>query len=77
MDYNAVLQYLYEQLPMFQRIGDKAFKKDLSNTLKLLAACGNPHENKKFVHIAGTNGKGSTAHLITAVLQRGAKINGI
>lgn len=67
--YQETLQYLYEQLPMFQRIGPAAFKKDLSNTYALLEALGNPHDSFRSIHIAGTNGKGSTAHMLSAVLQ--------
>ncbi len=54
---------------MFQRIGDKAFKKNLTNTLALCEALGKPHLKFKSVHIAGTNGKGTSAHTIAAILQ--------
>lgn len=60
---------MFSMLPMYQRIGNAAFKKDLTNTLKLLEANGNPHQKLKTVHIAGTNGKGSSAHSIAAILQ--------
>ena len=69
MDYQTALDYLYHKLPMFQRIGSKAFKKDLSNTLKLLQGLNEPHHQFKSIHIAGTNGKGSSAHALAAVLQ--------
>jgi len=69
MSYQEVLDYLYRQLPMYQRIGPKAYKKDLTNTLKLAENLGNPHTKFKSIHIAGTNGKGSTAHLLASVLQ--------
>lgn len=65
--YQETLRFLYEQLPMFQRIGPAAFKKDLSNTLALMEALGQPHTRYPSVHIAGTNGKGSTAHMLAAV----------
>ncbi len=68
-DYRQTLDYLYERLPMFSRIGKAALKPDLSNTLKLCAALGNPHKKFKSVHIAGTNGKGSTSHALAAVMQ--------
>jgi len=69
MDYNATLDYLYSQLPMFTRDGPSAFKKDLTNTLELCKRLGDPHKQFKNVHIAGTNGKGSTSHMLAAVLQ--------
>lgn len=69
MDYNATLDYLYSQLPMFTRDGPSAFKKDLTNTLELCKRLGDPHKQFKSVHIAGTNGKGSTSHMLAAVLQ--------
>lgn len=55
---------------MFQRVGDKAFKKDLTNTLALLNALGNPHKSFKSIHIAGTNGKGSVTHILASMLQK-------
>jgi dihydrofolate synthase/folylpolyglutamate synthase len=69
MNYPDAIQYLYNSLPMFQRIGAAAFKKDLNNTLALCAHLNNPQQAFPSVHIAGTNGKGSSAHSIAAVLQ--------
>ena len=69
MNYQQTLDYLYKRLPMFQRIGAAAFKKDLSNTYRLCEALGNPQEHFQSVHVAGTNGKGSVSHLIAACLQ--------
>lgn len=69
MDYKTTLDYLYSQLPMFTRDGVSAFKKDLTNTLELCKRSGDPHKLFKSVHIAGTNGKGSTSHMLAAVLQ--------
>jgi dihydrofolate synthase / folylpolyglutamate synthase len=69
MTYLETIDYMYSSLPMFHRIGSAAFKKDLTNTLALCAALDNPHLKFPHVHIAGTNGKGSTAHLTAAVLQ--------
>lgn len=69
MNYSETLDYLFEKLPMFQRIGDRAFKKDLSNTISLLNALGNPHKSFKSIHIAGTNGKGSVTHILASILQ--------
>lgn len=67
--YDQAVDYLYRSLPMFQRIGAAAIKKDLTNTLKICAALGNPERKFRSVHVAGTNGKGSTAHMIASVLQ--------
>ncbi|MDH4091311.1 MAG: bifunctional folylpolyglutamate synthase/dihydrofolate synthase [Cyclobacteriaceae bacterium] len=69
LSYEDTLQFLYDALPMFQRIGAAALKNDLSNTLRLCAALGNPQEKFKAIHIAGTNGKGSTAHMLASILQ--------
>ncbi len=68
--YQQTLDYLYEQLPMFSRIGSAAIKKDLTNTLRLCEALGNPHQKFKSIHIAGTNGKGSTSHMLSAIFQQ-------
>lgn len=68
MTYQETLDYLFNALPMFQRIGAAAFKKDLSNTIALCGHLGDPHQHFKSVHVAGTNGKGSTSHAICSVL---------
>ncbi len=69
MNYKETLSYLYTQLPMFQRTGPAAFKKNLGNILKFCDYLGNPHQKLKCIHLAGTNGKGSTGHLLASVLQ--------
>ena len=69
MDYQSALKYLYDNIPMFHRIGPAAFKADLSNSLALSAFLGQPEKNFKSIHIAGTNGKGSSAHMLAAILQ--------
>ena len=69
MNYPQTLEYLYSQLPMFHRVGPAAYKPGLDNTWALLELVGNPHEGLKTVHIAGTNGKGSTSHMMAAALQ--------
>jgi len=69
MTYQETLDYLFNKLPMFSHLGADAFKKDLTNTIKLCEALGNPHHQFKSIHIAGTNGKGSTSHLLAAILQ--------
>lgn len=69
MTYEETLDYLFTQLPMFQREGNTAFKKDLTNIKVLLAALGNPEQKLQTIHVAGTNGKGTTCHLLAAALQ--------
>lgn len=69
LTYTRTIRHLYSQLPMFQRIGAAAYKKDLTNTLALCEMLGNPHTKFKTIHVAGTNGKGSVSHLIAAMLQ--------
>ena len=66
--YSEALDFMYQQLPMFQNIGKAAFKKDLTNTIKLLERLGNPHLGRNWIHIAGTNGKGSVSSMIAATL---------
>lgn len=69
MIYQETLDYLFSRLPMYQRIGAAAYKNDLTNTLALLEYLGNPHRCFRSVHIAGTNGKGSTSHMLAAICQ--------
>lgn len=69
MNYQQTIEYLFAQLPMFSRLGAAAYKKDLHNTIALCEALGNPHHQFKSIHIAGTNGKGSTSHMLAAILQ--------
>jgi len=69
MSYQQTLDYLYSQLPMFTRDGPSAFKKDLTNTIELCRRLGDPQDKFKSVHIGGTNGKGSTSHMLAAILQ--------
>ncbi|GAB2693058.1 folylpolyglutamate synthase/dihydrofolate synthase family protein [Mucilaginibacter koreensis] len=69
MNYTETLDYLYTQLPMFTRVGSSAFKKDLTNTLALCERLDNPQYKFKSVHVGGTNGKGSTSHMLAAILQ--------
>ena len=67
--YSEVLDYLYARLPIFQRIGPAAYKGSLDNIIKLCDALGNPQRQFPAIHVAGTNGKGSTSHYIASVLQ--------
>lgn len=69
MNYQETLDFLFGALPMYQRMGKAAFKKDLTNTILLCEALDNPHKAFKSVHVAGTNGKGSSSHMIASVLQ--------
>lgn len=69
MTYQQTLDYLFKQLPMYQRVGKAAYKVDLSNTYLLCDLLNNPEHKFKSVHIAGTNGKGSTSHMLASVLQ--------
>lgn len=69
MNYTETIEYLYNALPMFSRIGDAAIKKDLTNTIILCERLGNPHHEFKSIHIAGTNGKGSVSHMLASVFQ--------
>jgi dihydrofolate synthase/folylpolyglutamate synthase len=69
MNYQETLKFLYSQLPMYQREGATAYKKDLTNSIKLSEHDGYPHKKFKSIHIAGTNGKGSVSHMLSSVLQ--------
>ncbi len=68
MTYQESISFLYAQLPMFSRIGAAAYKKDIVNTVELCKLLGNPQEKLKCIHVAGTNGKGSTAHMLASIL---------
>jgi dihydrofolate synthase/folylpolyglutamate synthase len=69
MDYAQTIQYLYTQLPIFTRVGASAYKEDLTNTIELCKRLGDPQHKFKSVHVGGTNGKGSTSHMLAAILQ--------
>lgn len=77
MTYQQTIDYLYAQLPMYSRIGAAAYKEDLHNTIALCDAIGNPHTKFKSIHIAGTNGKGSTSHMLAAILQQAGYKTGL
>jgi dihydrofolate synthase/folylpolyglutamate synthase len=68
MTYPQTIKYLFTRLPMFSRIGVAAFKKDLTNTIRLCEFLGDPHKQFKSIHIAGTNGKGSVSHMLAGIL---------
>lgn len=67
--YEETLSYLFAQLPMYQRVGAAAYKEGLDGILTLCARLGNPEKNLRCIHVAGTNGKGSTSHMLASVLQ--------
>ena len=69
MNYAQTLTWMFSCLPMYQRQGAIAFKKDLTNILALSTQLKNPEKKFKTIHVAGTNGKGSTSHMIASVLQ--------
>ena len=77
MDYPATLEFLYQQLPIFQRVGKAAYKADLSNTYALSTFFKDPHKHFRSVHIAGTNGKGSVAHMLASVFQQAGYKTGL
>ena len=77
MDYQQTIEFLFAQPPMFSRDGASAFKKDLSNTWALCEALGHPQKQFKSIHIAGTNGKGSSSHMLAAIMQEAGYTTGL
>ena len=77
MNYQQTIDYLFSQLPMFSRLGASAYKEDLHNTIALCNSLDNPQHKFKNVHIAGTNGKGSTSHMLAAILQQNGYKTGL
>ncbi|MDI9257999.1 bifunctional folylpolyglutamate synthase/dihydrofolate synthase [Flavobacterium sedimenticola] len=69
MNYEETLQWMFNKLPMYQTQGASAYRKDISNTVLLANHLGNPEKKLRCIHVAGTNGKGSTSHLLASVLQ--------
>lgn len=69
MNYRDAIDYLFNQMPMFERDGKSGYKEGLSNTKALDEHFGHPHKSYKTIHVAGTNGKGSCSHTIAAILQ--------
>ncbi|WP_179345377.1 bifunctional folylpolyglutamate synthase/dihydrofolate synthase [Winogradskyella ursingii] len=70
MNYEDTIHWMFQQLPMYQNKGASAFKKDLTNSLKLDSYLNHPHRKFRSIHVAGTNGKGSTSHMLASVLQK-------
>ena len=77
MTYPETLDYLFSQLPMYQRVGQAAYKADLNSTIQLMSVLDNPERKFKSIHIAGTNGKGSTSHLLASVFQEAGYKTGL
>lgn len=77
MTYKQTLEYLFARLPMYQRVGAAAYKANLDNTLAICNALGNPEKKLKCIHIAGTNGKGSSSHMLAAILQQAGYKTGL
>ncbi len=77
MNYQDTIQWMFARLPMYQRQGKTAFKKDLTNILKLDVHLGYPSQKIKSVHVAGTNGKGSVSHLLASILQEAGYTTGL
>lgn len=76
-NYDQVINYLYEQLPYYQRSGPAAYKDNLDNTLALDKMYGHPHKRFRSVHVAGTNGKGSVSHMLASVLMEAGLKTGL
>src|SRR5580693_6426698 len=77
MDYAQTVEYLFAKLPMYSRIGAAAYRTDLTNTWQLSEFIGNPERRFRSVHIAGTNGKGSTSHMLAAIFQEAGYKTGL
>ena len=77
MTYSETLEWMFNKLPMYQRIGAAAYKADLNNTIQLLQLLDNPQNNFKSVHVAGTNGKGSVSHMLASVFQEAGYKTGL
>ncbi len=77
MNYKQTLDYLFAKLPMFTRVGAIAYKADLNNTIAFCKHLDHPEKKFKTIHIAGTNGKGSTSHMLAAVLQKAGYKTGL
>ncbi len=77
MNYQDTIQWLYSQLPMYQRQGKQAFKKDLANIIAFDEYMGQPSLKFKSIHVAGTNGKGSVSHFLASILQESGYKTGL
>lgn len=77
MTYQESIEYLYNRLPVFHRVGAAAYKPGLDNTISLMEKLNNPHKRFKSIHIAGTNGKGSVSNLLAAIFQQAGYKTGL
>src|SRR5690554_337765 len=77
MDYEQALELFINNLPMFQKSGSSAYRKDLGNIVAICNHLGNPQNNFKSIHVAGTNGKGSTSHMLASILQESGYKTGL
>ena len=77
MNYQATVDWLFRQLPMYQKQGKSAYKTDLSNTILLANHLNNPETKFKSIHVGGTNGKGSTSHMLASILQEAGYMVGL
>lgn len=77
MSYEETVQWMFQQLPMYQNVGKSAFRKDLSNTYKLSEYLQNPFKEFKTIHVAGTNGKGSVSHMLASIFQEAGYKTGL
>ncbi len=76
-NYSNTIEWLFNQFPAYHKVGASAYKPDLTNCLRLSELFGNPHLDLKFIHIAGTNGKGSTSSMIASILQESGEKVGL
>jgi dihydrofolate synthase/folylpolyglutamate synthase len=77
MNYSETLDWMFGQLPMYQKQGASAYKEDLTNTILLANHLNNPEKEIKTIHVAGTNGKGSTSHFLASILQEAGYKTGL
>ncbi len=77
MTYESTLEYLFEQLPMYHRVGAAAYKANLDNTIAIMKLLDHPEDDFRCIHIAGTNGKGSVSHMLASVLQQSGYKTGL
>ncbi len=77
MNYQQTLDWLFSQLPIYQRSGAAAYKADIGNIVEACRRINNPHQQFKSIHIAGTNGKGSTSHMLASILQEAGYKTGL